>query len=130
MNSSPPFSPSIWKPEDPWSNRTPRKLLPSAGEAAEPYPTLFWSARSLKPPAPLTNMPTLHPLICGLMSTTFSLKTLTPVSPPVPVFAGVRSVEHVTRGLRCTLLAAGVHPSVNVWEVEVGLAQGSIGGVE
>src|ERR687897_2508679 len=119
MNNSPPFSPSIWKPEDPWSNRTPRKLLPSAGEAAEPYPTLFWSARSLKPPA-LTNMPTLHPLICGLMSTTFSLKTLTP---PwlVPVFAGVGSVEHVMRGLRCTLLAAGVHPSANVWEVEVGL---------
>src|SRR5215212_7385129 len=97
-----------------------RKLLCSAGEVSEPYPTLFWSARSLKPPA-FTNMPTLQPLILGLMSTTFWSKTLTP---PwlVPVFAGVRTVEHVMRGLRCTLLAAGVHPCVNVLEVEVGLA--------
>src|SRR5918993_321223 len=128
MNSSPPFSPSIWKPEDPWSNRTPRKLLPSAGEAAEPYPTLFWSARSLKPPAPLTNMPTLHPLICGLMSTTFSLKTLTPVSPPVPVFAGVRSVEH------CVSVAIGVAGvalpvSVGVGLICVGDGIAVVGGV-
>ena len=83
---------------------------------------MLLSARSLKPPA-LTNMPTLHPLICGLMSTTFSLTTLTPLY-RVAAFAGVGSAEHVTRGLRCTLLAAGVHPSPNVWEVVSGSPRG------
>jgi hypothetical protein len=55
------------------------------------------------------------------MSTTFALVMLTPLS-AFATFAGVGSAEHVMRGLRCTLLAAGVHPSVNVWEVVLGLA--------